>query len=83
MVGIKHHKVASRRRGRNCRIRIGIEEMGQSMSIVQIIGNVALTTLVRRLQTPRIGDGFKCSIDHDRRNPRQEEVCQVFILFRL
>jgi hypothetical protein len=80
MVGIQHHQAVSRRRARDSRIRRGIEEVGQSMSIVQIAGQAAAATSIRRLHTSRVSGGVRRGKVHDRRDPREEEVCGVFML---
>jgi hypothetical protein len=51
------------------------------MSIMQIAEERVVVSLIRGLQTPQIRERFIQSTEHDRRNPREEEVCQVFMLF--
>jgi len=80
MVGILSNKAASRGRTRDCRIRRAIKEVGQSMSIVQIAEETPTAASIGGLRTSRIGERFTWSTEYDARNPREEEVCQVFML---
>jgi hypothetical protein len=70
----------SRRRVRDSGIRRGIEEVGKSMFIVQIVGNAAVATLIRRLYISRVSRSFRRGKVHDGRDLREEEVCKVFML---
>jgi hypothetical protein len=58
MVSIDHHKVVSRRRVRNYRIRRGIKEMGQSMSIMQVIEETRLVASIGGLHVAQIRVNF-------------------------
>jgi hypothetical protein len=70
----------SRRRARDSGIRRGIKEVGKSISIVQIVGNAAAATSIRRLHTSRVSRSFRRGKVHDGRDLREEEVCRVFML---
>jgi hypothetical protein len=54
--------------------------VSQLMSIVQIAGQAAAATSIRRLHTSRVSEGVRRGKVHDGRDPREEEVCGVFML---
>ena len=48
---------------------------------MQIAKEKLATASIRGLHTSRIRERFTWSIEHDKRDPREEEVWQVFMLF--